>query len=358
MRNPPISTQALTGILFGSSAFQILNAFCEFRLAELLHDRPGASREEIGQALDLRPRPVSMLLLGTTALGLTVRSGAGYHNGDLIDDLVRQGSWEVMRDIVAFEAHIVHLANADFVESLRQDTNVGLHRFPGTGDDLYHRLAADPELERLFYRCMGSWSKLSNPILVAKADLTGVHRVLDVGGGDGVNAIALANANPHVRFTVVDLPGAVAIARKKIAEHGLTERIDARELDIFADPYPTGHDCVLFANQLLIWSPDRILRLLGKAYEALDPGGRVLVFSAMSDDRADGPLYAALDNVYFATIPAGGSMIYAWGEYERWLTEAGFGNVVRLPGDSWTPHGAISATKRSTVSCGQMDGAE
>ncbi|MGY4978578.1 methyltransferase [Streptomyces sp. 900105755] len=202
----------------------------------------------------------------------------------------------------------------------------------------------DPELPR----AVGNQEVLrllSNPVLVEKADLTQVRRVLDVGGGDGVNAIALAQANPGVEFTVLDLPGTVEIARKKIAEHGLSDRISVRAADIFADTYPTGHDCVLFANQLVIWSPEENVRLLRKAHAALPDGGRVLVFNAMSDDSGDGPLYAALDNVYFATLPAASSTIYRWGQYEEWFAAAGFVKPERLPGGRWTPHGVISAVK-------------
>jgi ubiquinone/menaquinone biosynthesis C-methylase UbiE len=288
-----------------------------------------------------------MLLLGSTALGLTELAGDRYRNGDVIEEMFADGFWPIMADLVAFQARIVYPAAADYSESLRQDRNVGLDRFPGDGTDLYHRLAADPSMEALFYRCMRSWSRLSNPILVAKADLNGVRRVLDVGGGDGVNAIALAQAWPGVEFTVLDLPGAAAIARKKIADLGLTERIAVVEGDIFEDPYPAGHDAVLFANQLLIWSAAQNRRLLGNAHRALPDGGQVLIFSAISAETGDGPLYAALDNVYFATLPAGDSFIHSWDQYEQWLQERGFSAVRRLPGDTWTPHGVISATKQA-----------
>lgn len=341
----PLTRQDLVHTLFGAAAFQMLNAGCELGLFELLHRRPGITRERIGDELELRPRPVEVLLLGTTALRLTVLENGGYRNAELIEEIFHTGTWEIISDMVRFEAGIVYEPQADFVDSLRQNTNVGLRRVPGNGDDLYHRLADSPELEQLFYRTMRSWSQLMNPILTAKTDLTGVRRVLDVGGGDGVNAIALARANPDVTFTVLDLPGAVAIARKKIEENGLSDRIEVAESDIFTDPYPSGHDCVLFANQLVIWSPEQNQKLLSKAYEALPDGGRVLIFSAMSDDTGDGPLYAALDNVYFATLTANSSMIYHFGHYEQWLTAVGFSQVARLRGGSWTPHGIVSAIK-------------
>lgn len=104
---------------------------------------------------------------------------------------------------------------------------------------------------------MRSWSRLSNPVLVGQADLHGVHRVLDIGGGDAVNAIALAHANPSASFTVVDMPGALEFAEKKIRDNHLEDRIRVQAADIFADEYPDGHDCVLFANQLMIWSAEQ-----------------------------------------------------------------------------------------------------
>ncbi|RLU81340.1 methyltransferase [Streptomyces griseocarneus] len=341
----PLTKDDLVGILFGGGAFQMLNAGCELGLFRLLGRRPALSQPQIAEELGLAARPVQILLLGTTALGLTARTDGLYHNGPLVDELFREGAWDVIEDLVEFQQKVTSPAALDFAASLRENTNVGLRHIPGDADDLYQRLAGDPELEQLFYRCMKSWSTLSNPILVDNADLGGVTSVLDVGGGDGVNAIALATANPGVRFTVFDMPGAVAIAQEKIADKGLGDRIGVAGGDMFTDPFPTGHDCLLFANQLVIWSPEENRALLRKAYDALPDGGRVLIFSAMSDETGDGPLYSALDNVYFATLPTGNSMIYHWAQYEEWLTDAGFSEVVRLPGKTWTPHGVIAARK-------------
>jgi SAM-dependent methyltransferase len=346
MQNPALLThEGLTRVLFGSSAFQMLNAGCKLGLFHALHRGSGLSESEVGRALKLETRPTQILLLGTTALALTVRDGDRYRNGELVESMIASGTWEIIEDVVAFEEQIVIPAEVDFIESLRQNTNVGLRRFPGEGDDFYHRIASQPSLEQIFYRCMRSWSRLSNPILVEKAPLAGVRRVLDVGGGDAVNALELARANPETSFTVLDLPGAVRIARQKVAENGLSDRITCQEGDIFTDAYPEGHDCVLFANQLVIWSPEENLLLLRKAYASLPPGGRVLVFNAISDDSRDGPLYAALDNVYFATLPAKGSMLYRWGQYEEWFEQVGFSVVRRFPGGTWTPHGVLEARK-------------
>jgi ubiquinone/menaquinone biosynthesis C-methylase UbiE len=332
-------------ILFGHAAFQQLHAASELGLLELLHERGPLDKQHIAKELDLSNRSVDLLLLGTTSLGVTLKTADEYRNAEVIEGLFTEGAWEIIRDIVEFQARVSYVPASDYVESLRKGENVGIRHFPGETRDLYTRLGNVPGLEELFYRCMNSWSRLSNPVLVGKVDYSGVRRLLDVGGGDAVNAIALATAHPHLSITVLDRPGALAVARERISEHGLDGRVSVHAADIFEDTYPTGHDCVLFAHQLVIWSPEQNRALLRKAHQALEPGGSVLVFNAFSDDDGRGPLYAGLDNVYFATLPFKSSTLYPWCDYESWMEEAGFTDIRRITSGSWTPHGVVRAQR-------------
>ncbi|WP_433598110.1 methyltransferase [Nocardia sp. CA-135953] len=328
-------------ILFGHAAFQQLHAATELGLFELLDAKGQLTKAAIAESLALSARSTDLLLLGTTALRLTDKQADGYRNGGVIAELFAAQQWPIMRDIIEFQARVSYLPASDYTESLRQDRNVGIRHFPGDTEDLYSRLANVPGLEDLFYRCMNSWSKLSNPVLVEAVDYTGIEHVLDVGGGDAVNAIALAEAQPHVRVTVLDRAPALDIARRNIEQAGLSARIGTFAADIFDDDYPDGYCCVLFAHQLVIWSPEQNRRLLAKAHRALRPGGRVLIFNAMSDDDGRGPLYSALDNVYFATLPFAQSTLYPWSTYRKWLAECGFGRTREVRGASWTPHGVV-----------------
>jgi ubiquinone/menaquinone biosynthesis C-methylase UbiE len=341
MSPAPLTLDGLVPVLFGHAAFQQLNAASELGLLELLHDDGPMSPADIAVRLGLSARSTGMLLLGTTSLRLTTVEAGRYANGPLVAGLFADGSWPVFRDIIAFQSRIAYLPASDYVESLRTGENAGIRHFPGDTEDLYTRLGNVPGLEELFYRCMNSWSKLSNPVLVDRVDYTGVRRILDVGGGDAVNAIALAHAHPDLRITVLDRPGALDVAHKRIAEEGLGDRIDTHPADIFDDEYPAGFDCILFAHQFVIWSPEQNRTLLRKARTALGADGRVLIFNAFSDDDGRGPLYAGLDNVYFATLPFRSSTLYPWNCYESWLGESGFAASSRVTSGSWTPHGVV-----------------
>jgi SAM-dependent methyltransferase len=341
----PRSAARLVPVLFGHAAFQHLNASCELGLHELLHDRPGLTIEEIGDQLGLTKRSINILLLGTTALNLTHRTDNRYENSSTIEDLFRNGSWSIFRDLVQFEASIAYLSHSDYVESLRGATNAGLRWFPGTEPDLYRRLRNSPELMKLFYRCMNSWSRVSNSILSQSTWFDGCSHVLDVGGGDGVNALALAHAFPSLAITVLDLEGAVEIARQLAEDAGLASRVRTIVGDMFESRYPEDCDCVLLANQIPIWSPDDNLRLVSRAHEALPRGGRLVIFNEFINDSLDGPLYAALDNVYFATLPTPHSQLYPPCDCVAWAHAAGFREAKWFPGHNWTPHGAVVAVK-------------
>ena len=248
-----------------------------------------------------------------------------------------------MIDVLGWQAHVVYPGELDFIASLEQSTNVGLRRFPGTENNLYQRLAHDPHLEKAFHDAMSALSRSANALLARSLDLSGVRHLVDGGGGDGTNAITLARANPHLRVTVFDAPSVCARARANIAASGLGDRVDVWEGDFFVRAFPPGADGILFAHMMTIWSLEKDAQLLRRAYDALPPDGRVIIFNMMGNDEEDGPISTALGSPYFLSIATGEGMLYSWKEYERCLADAGFAQTQRqsLPRD----HGLLVGIK-------------
>ncbi|HEX6873506.1 MAG TPA: methyltransferase, partial [Micromonosporaceae bacterium] len=202
----------------------------------------------------------------------------------------------------------------------------------GPGTTLYERLTAHPDLQRVFYANMGDASRKSFAQILDRYDFSGVRHVIDIGGGDGTNAVELARRYPDLEVTVFDQASVTAFADRKLADPDLRRRVHFHPGDLFADPLPAGADCILFFHIFEIWSLERNTELLRKCHAALPDGGVCLVYNFMSNDEGTGQISPALVSPYFLTLASGEGMAYAPNDVERALLDAGFSRVERVDG--------------------------
>jgi SAM-dependent methyltransferase len=149
------------------------------------------------------------------------------------------------------------------------------------------RMAADPDRARRFTRMLREIHRGLADGLAATLDLAGVRRLMDLGGGSGVVAMALARRWPDLRVTVVDIANVCVAGRKIVAEARLSDRVDFHEADIAKDPLPGGFDAVLECDVAVYSEP-----IFRRVREALRPGGRFIVVDEFEPE--DGPDRARL----------------------------------------------------------------
>ncbi len=330
-------------VLGGAIFFQTLRAATQLELFTLLSEHPGLTQPQIAERLGLEEKPARILLLGCTALGLLRKQDDTYANAPLAQLFLTRGSRKSLRSVIEWQHHINYKPMHSFLEALKENRNVGLREYKGDEPTLYQRLAHYPELEKIFQDAMADISVQANATFAESVDLSQVRHLVDVGGGNGSNIIALARKHPHLRATVFDSATVCERARANIQAAGLADRLGAVPGNTFVDKFPAGVDALLFAHFFTIWNEEENRQLLKKAFEGLPSGGSVFLFNMMQADTKDGPLTAALGSPYFLTLATGGGMLYTWREYETWMHEVGFVNVQRqvLPRD----HGVIRGIK-------------
>ncbi|GJN03686.1 hypothetical protein PR202_ga21158 [Eleusine coracana subsp. coracana] len=76
------------------------------------------------------------------------------------------------------------------------------------GTDPWDAMRRDPVVSKMFHDGLGADSRLALDFVVNQcgAVFDGVGSLVDVGGGDGSSARAIARAFPHVKCSVLDLP--------------------------------------------------------------------------------------------------------------------------------------------------------
>ena len=192
--------------------------------------------------------------------------------------------------IVQWQHHINYRPMHRFYDAIKANRNVGLDELEGDEGTLYERLAHNSRLEAIFQNAMEGISVQANAMFARFVDLSNVRHLVNVGGGNGANALALAAKYPRLRADVFDFPSVCRIAEQNIKQAGLSSRVGTVEGNCFEDPFPRDADCFLFSHFLTIWSEEENGRLLKKAFDALPRGGRVIVFNMMQHDSETGPL--------------------------------------------------------------------
>jgi 2,7-dihydroxy-5-methyl-1-naphthoate 7-O-methyltransferase len=163
------------------------------------------------------------------------------------------------------------------------------------GQPYWDDLSADPALAASFDALMGARLVADAPAVAAAYPWGELGSVVDVGGGNASLLIALLQAHPDLRGTVIDLPGPVARAEQAIASAGLRDRADARAGSFF-DLLPAEAGGYVLSGVLHDWDDEHALRILQRCAEAAAQTGKVLLVDHVGDGEGeDGALHTEGD---------------------------------------------------------------
>ena len=305
-------------------------------LFDLLDEEP-LTEPELVERLGLAPRGARALCAALGAYGVLARDGERWGLADDAAAYLVRGKPGSLWGLVDMEVEHF-LSPAALLEAVR----TGRPSVYGEADP-WETHEADPESARIFTAAMHSVSARPAAGFAEVAPLDGVQRMLDVGGGSGALSIAAVRANSGLSATVLDLPSVCELAREYAREAGLRDRIDAVSGDMFGEPFPSGYDAVLLSQILHDWPPDRGRALLQSAYDALPPGGLVVVHEKFVNEADSAPMANVLVHLDMLVWTEGQQLRPS--ELERTLTEIGFrGFELRASSGYWSVASARKPT--------------
>lgn len=333
LREPPSDPAPVFDLFRGNFATELLTAAVAHlgvfgRLA-----RGPLRVEELGAALGLARRPMVVLTTALRAMGLLdVDADGRLELTPLARTHLVPGSPFDVGDYVGLMAESPGVRA--MVERLRTNRPAGGDG-AGPGVAYIYRDGVvsamdDAAAARHLTLALASRARNVAPALARARPLDGVRRLLDVGGGSGLYAIAYLERHPGLEAVVWDRAEVLKVASELAREHGVADRLRCVAGDMFADPVPEGCDAILLSNVLHDWDEPDGARLVGRLAEALPPGGRLLIHDVFLDDDLGGPLELALYSAALFSLTEGRA--YSAGEYRAWLRGAGL-----TPGDRVVP---------------------
>ena len=300
----------------GFMAAKHLFAASELGVFEALADSP-ATLEGLAARTGLTRRAARISADAMVALGLLERDGDLYRNGPAAARYLAGRTPADLRPLLTLWDKISYPAWEALAEALGS----------GPPREVFDLDEAQQEIVSA-----GIEAILAGPAraLAEVVDFSRHQRLLDVGGGTGSWSIAAVERHRHLRATVFDLPVTAEIARRRIEEAGLADRIAVVAGDAMADELPDGHDAFLLANLAHYWSPETNVTLLERVRKAASPGGRLLLADFWTDPTHTQPVQAALMAGEFAVHLREGD-VYSVDEVRAWLPQAGWRFVEHRP---------------------------
>jgi SAM-dependent methyltransferase len=313
---PAIDPGQIWQIATGFMAAKHLFAANELGLFEALGESP-ATLAALAARCGLTVRATRISADAMVALGLLERRGDMYRNSPVAQTFLSGGTPADMRPLLRFWDKVSYPGWESLADALATGPAQELSEIPG-------------ELQEIAQA--GIEAATAGPLsaLVATVDFSGHGRLLDVGGGTGSWSLAVVAANPHLHATVVDLATVEPIARGRIAQAGLADRIDVAVADALQGPLPTGHDVAIVANLIHYFSPEENAALLRTIRSAVKPGSRLLIADFWTNPTHTEPVMAALMAGEFAAHIAHGD-VYSLDEGQAWLSETGWRFVAHEP---------------------------
>jgi len=271
------------------------------------HLKKTTSAGEVALTLKSDLRATEILLDALAGIGLIKKSGAGkYRNAGVSNHYLVKGSR-------LYQGDIIRHASTMWQNFSALDEVVKAGRPAPRGFD-----------HESFIMGMHNLTVLRTESLIRAIGLRGVKTMLDLGGGPGTNALAMAKK--RVKATIFDLPATIKIAKRVASAEGVG---DIRFIagDFHVDSIESGYDLILLSQIFHAFSAEENIALLRKCKAAINPRGRVVVQEFPINDARTAPLRSALFSVNMLVGTENGRC-YSSREIKRWFTETGFKRIV------------------------------
>ena len=137
--------------------------------------------------------------------------------------------------------------------------------------------AEDPEVAATYSDLMAQRQMMIAQATKREVSLSGVTHLLDEGGGTGAFLGEAGAANRAMQMSLFDLPAVVGPARERFARLGMADRVEIIPGSFRDDPLPHGADAISLVRVLYDHADATVEALLAQVYDALPPGGLVIV---------------------------------------------------------------------------------
>lgn len=278
----PETKDDIWDLLKGHVTSAALGAALELGLFWMLAKRP-MEPGEIGNALSIPENRCRYWLQLLGSIGLVKHTPEGYvPSGTAQSAILDAYSKELWAFLAQEERERIPILE-DLPQDLRDPRSIwAVHGL--AAPNYLEVMRLDPERARRFTRMLYEFHQPLAEAVAETIDMTGVGRLLDLGGGSGIVSLKLLKRYPNLRALVVDIQDVCEAGREIANATAERDRIEYVALDFVKDPLPCGFDMVLACD-----SADYDEALFQKIHDLLNPGDRFVIVDQFSPAEGVAP---------------------------------------------------------------------
>jgi hypothetical protein len=300
-------------IAFGPVVFQVARIMRDSGVLTAIEDagKQGLSHQEILDLVQLPDYGLRVLLESSLGIGLVIINNERYA-------ITKTGHFMLHDPLTRINMDFVHDVNYKGLfhldEAIRTGKPAGLKEL-GNWNTIYEGLSELPaHIQKSWFAFDHFFSDNSFPLLLPIIYKEKINKLMDIGGNTGKWAIASTQYNPDVHITIVDLPGQVNMAMKRVEDLGLAERVSFFPVNLLdqSQPLPKGHDAIWMSQFLDCFSEAEITSIVQRCYDAIEPGGTMYILEAFWDrQRFEAAAFCVQQtSIYFTALANGNSQMY------------------------------------------------
>lgn len=193
----------------------------------------------------------------------------------------------------------------------------------------FAELYKSPESLQEFMDAMSGIQTGNFMALAKKFDFSRYKTLSDIGGADGWLSIQLCLNYPDLQCTCFDMPQVEPVAKKKIAQFNLSERIKFVSGDFIKDDLPSA-DVITMGNILHGMNEEDKQKIVNKVFNTLPENGVFITIENLIDDNRNQNLFGLLMSLNML-IENGDAFDYTPADFNRWTKQAGFSRTEFIP---------------------------
>ena len=282
-----IDFSELNNIYFGTIASRLLMTAIDMNVFDYLEK--SISFGEVALAVNSHPENTELMLDALCAGGMLEKKNGMYKNGKLANDFLVRGKPAYLGEWLKQADE----ATAPFLENLEHYIRSG----PGAPSE-EETMNGEAYCER--YTASHAASSLAGIALQFAGHISALpgfmdcRTMLDLGGGPGINLMAIVEKNPDLAATLFDRPGIVRMAQNYIKAYGFEERVTTIGGDYLEDCIGTGYDMVMITDSLY-YEDHEIDPVLKRCHAAIRPGGMFVGIHAVLTHERTRPVHLVMD---------------------------------------------------------------